>query len=107
MLRILEIILRARQNFLVDKFRTETVALSAELISEVHSSWTAYVQSNVTKGLGANESLPAGDEEAAWPRLAELFQNKAWKQECLKRDEKFDMYFSAAVRQAPMICDRC
>lgn len=102
-----EIILRARQNFLVDKFRAEMVALSVELISEVRSSWTAYVQSNVLKGLGANESLPVGSEETAWPRLAELFQNKAWKQECLKRDEKFDMYFSAAVRRATMINNPC
>ncbi|KAF7985093.1 hypothetical protein HWV62_8979 [Athelia sp. TMB] len=93
-----KIIVRARQNFLVDKFRTETTALSSELITDVRASWTSYVQSKVPKGLGANETLAVGEEEKVWPRLAELFQDKAWKQECLKRDEKFDMYFSAASR---------
>lgn len=34
-----------------------------------------------------------------WPSLQKRFldQDRTWKQECLKRDEKFEMHFSAAV----------
>jgi cysteinyl-tRNA synthetase len=34
-----------------------------------------------------------------WPALQAKFgeADKVWKQECLKRDEKFEMHFSAAV----------
>ncbi|KAF8070794.1 tRNA synthetases class I (C) catalytic domain-containing protein [Lyophyllum atratum] len=93
-----KIIIRARQNHLFDNFRSETKSLSSELISRVDSAWRTFVREKVGKGLAEVERPAEGEEESAWPRLTELMQNKAWKQECLKRDEKFDMYFSSATR---------
>lgn len=37
-------------------------------------------------------------EREAWPALVERFQDKAWRQAGLQRDEKFEMHFNAAVR---------
>ncbi|KAJ7879586.1 tRNA synthetases class I (C) catalytic domain-containing protein [Mycena olivaceomarginata] len=81
-----KIIKRARQNHLLEKFREETKGVSPELITQVHAAWRNHVREQLRKGL----------PESAWPRLAELIQNKDWKQECLRRDEKFDMNFSSA-----------
>lgn len=38
-----------------------------------------------------------GSEEASWTQLSVLMQDAEWKYDCLKRDEKFDMHFTAAV----------
>lgn len=51
----------------------------------------------MSRGLPANEKFTTGDEEIQWSRIVEMTQKQDWKQECLKRDEKFDMYFSSAV----------
>ncbi|KAJ7020017.1 tRNA synthetases class I (C) catalytic domain-containing protein [Mycena alexandri] len=91
-----KIIKRARQNHLLDKFREETKGVSPELIAQVHDAWRTHVRDALSKGLLESDAPKAGDEDKAWPRLAELIQNKDWKQECLRRDEKFDMYFSSA-----------
>ena len=92
-----QIILRARQNHLVERFRARQSALTPELLDFVYSSWTSFVQSKVAKALPETEKPAAGSEADAWSGLSARFQDKAWKQECLKRDEKFDMQFSAAV----------
>ncbi|KAH7909293.1 tRNA synthetases class I (C) catalytic domain-containing protein [Hygrophoropsis aurantiaca] len=93
-----KIILRARQNHLFNHFRSETSSLSTELLDQVRDAWKIYVHQEVSKGL-PHEQRPSSEEyDTAWPRLSQLFQDKAWKSECLKRDEKFEMRFSAANR---------
>ncbi|THH29629.1 hypothetical protein EUX98_g4562 [Antrodiella citrinella] len=67
-----KIILRARQNHLIDAFRSKQTSLTLELLEIVIEAWTDYVQSKAT--------------------------DKAWKQEGVKRDEKFDMHFTGANR---------
>lgn len=79
----------------------ETTVASPGLLAELRDTWRTYVQDKLGQGKGLLESdkpVP-GEEEKSWPRLVELFQNKIWKQECLKREEKFEMQFSAAVGQ--------
>ncbi|KAG5352598.1 hypothetical protein C0989_001632 [Termitomyces sp. Mn162] len=93
-----KIIIRARQNHLLENFRKETKSLSSELINHILSAWRSHVQGKVGKGLSESDRPTEGEEESAWPRLTERIQDNAWKQECLKRDEKFDMYFSSAIR---------
>ena len=93
----LQIILRARQNYVVDAFRARQTALTAELVEFVLQSWTDYVRTKVSKGLPNESRVEAGKEWESWEALVELFQDKAWKQEGLKRDEKFEMHFTAAV----------
>ncbi|KAI0049963.1 hypothetical protein FA95DRAFT_1488235 [Auriscalpium vulgare] len=93
-----KIILRARQNHLVKKYRGETRALSPDLVNEVRAAWESYVRSKVGKGLAESDRPAPGTEWDAWAALAQKFQDKSWKAEGLKRDEKFEMHFSAAAR---------
>ncbi|KAI0081961.1 cysteinyl-tRNA synthetase [Panus rudis PR-1116 ss-1] len=93
-----KIILRSRQNYLTERFRAQQTSLTPELIDMVFNAWTDYVQTKVSKGLAAGDRPEPGEERETWSRLHSLFQDKAWKQECLKRDEKFEMHFSAASK---------
>jgi cysteinyl-tRNA synthetase len=79
----------------------ETSTASPELITTIRDAWRKYVHDKLSqgKGLPDGDKPVTGEEENAWPRLAELFQNKNWKQECSKRDEAFEMHFTAAVGQ--------
>ncbi|KAF8268616.1 tRNA synthetases class I (C) catalytic domain-containing protein [Lactarius quietus] len=93
-----KIILRARQTYLVDKFRTESTSLTQELLDTIQSSWESYVRSKVSKGLPADEVPPIGSERQAWSNLSIKISDKAWKDEAIKKDEKFEMHFTAASR---------
>ncbi|KZT10897.1 uncharacterized protein LAESUDRAFT_721290 [Laetiporus sulphureus 93-53] len=93
-----KIILRARQSHIVDQFRSSTTELSSKLAEQIWAAWSDYVDSKVNKGLPEDEKLAKGAERAAWPALAARSQDKVWKQDCLKRDEKFEMHFTAASR---------
>jgi len=92
-----QIIIRARQGHLVQEFRTSNSTLTPKLVDEIHSAWKDYIRSEVNKGLPENEKIIQGNEEGAWKSLSQKIQDAPWKQECLKRHEKFDMAFSAAV----------
>lgn len=81
----------------MDTFRSETRELTPQVLKFVQESWWEYVLSKVGKGLPETERPGKGKEKETWPQLVARFQDKAWKQECLKRDEKFEMHFSAAV----------
>ncbi|KAJ3563550.1 hypothetical protein NP233_g8870 [Leucocoprinus birnbaumii] len=98
-----KIILRARQNYLFDNFRSDSTTLSADLLATVLEAWIDFVKSRVNKGLPDDQKFVDGNEEATWPKLSELIQRSEWKQECLKRDEKFDMHFTAANRSLSAI----
>lgn len=93
-----KIIVRARQNHLFSQFRKSATTLSADLLSQVSEAWGSYVRENVAKGLPNEEKPSQGEEEVRWPRIAELARDQNRKLECLKRDEKFDMHFTAANR---------
>lgn len=93
-----KIILRARQQFLFNKFKKETTALNSELVDTVRQAWEAYIRSELARGLVEAERPSEGEEEARWANLVERFADKTWKQECLQRNEKFEMHFTAAVR---------
>ncbi|GBE80478.1 Cysteine--tRNA ligase [Sparassis crispa] len=93
-----KIILRARQTHLVNVFRAETTALSPTLIDQVQEAWAAYLDSKVGKGISEAERPSKGKERETWPQIVEQFNNKTWRQDGLKRDEKFEMHFFAANR---------
>lgn len=98
----MQIILRARQTHLLNKFRSEATSLTQGLLDEVRTSWVSYVRSKVSKGLLGEEVPPSGSEWQAWSELSIKAADKAWRNDALKRDEKFDMHFTAAVR--PLAC---
>ncbi|KAF9527326.1 tRNA synthetases class I (C) catalytic domain-containing protein [Crepidotus variabilis] len=83
-----KIIVRARQNHLLEGFKSQTKSLDSSLLETVRQSWKSYVRTRVNKGR----------EDEAWKILTQLYTNTQWKQECLKRDEKFDMHYTAARR---------
>ncbi|KAJ7346841.1 tRNA synthetases class I (C) catalytic domain-containing protein [Mycena albidolilacea] len=91
-----KIIKRARQNHLLDKFTGETKEVSAELITQVHIAWRKHVREQLRKGLLEGDVPKEGNEDDAWYHLVELAQNNDWRQQCIRRDEKFDMHFSSA-----------
>lgn len=98
MLKTFKIIERARQNYLLESFRTQVTSLTSALLDKVRQSWKTYVRTRVNKGLPESDRATEANEEAVWSRISELYSNPEWKQECLKRDEKFDMHYSSAVR---------
>ncbi|KAH9485083.1 putative cysteine--tRNA ligase [Psilocybe cubensis] len=93
-----KIIERARQNHILETFRSQTSTLTPSLLDKIRNSWTSYLRNRVNKGVPENEKIIEGREEESWRTICASYQNSAWKQECLKRDEKFDMYYSAARR---------
>ncbi|KAI9507482.1 tRNA synthetases class I (C) catalytic domain-containing protein [Russula earlei] len=93
-----KIILRARQTHLVNKFRSTVTSLTQELLDEVRSSWCSYVRSKVSKGLPLEDVSPAGLEWRSWSDLSTKAADKAWKDDAIKRDEKFEMHFVTARR---------
>lgn len=58
------------------------------------------MRDKVGKGLPESDKVLEGEEENSWSNIVELARSADWKRECLKRDEKFDMHFSAAVSMA-------
>ncbi|KAI0745279.1 cysteinyl-tRNA synthetase [Earliella scabrosa] len=91
-----KIILRARHNHLISKLRSEITALTPDLVEQVRAAWVSYVKSKVGKGLPESDRPASEMEREAWPALVERFQDKAWRQAGLQRDEKFEMHFNAA-----------
>ena len=98
LLIINQIIERARQDHLFDTFRSQTNTLTSILLSQVRDAWTTYVRDRVSKGVPVNLKPTDGNVNEAWTRISELYKNTEWRQETLKREAKFDMYFTSAVR---------
>ena len=103
-LTIQKIIERARQNHLLETFRSDSISLTSSLLDNARDSWKTYVRTRVSRAVSENEKAIEGTEEAAWIRISELYQTAGWRQECLKRDEKFDMYYSSAVSLIVLCC---
>lgn len=93
-----QIIERARQDHLFDTFRSQTNTLTPILLSQVRDAWRTYVRDRVSKGVPENFKPTEGNEDEVWTRISELYKNNEWRQESLKREGKFDMYFTSAVR---------
>lgn len=93
-----KIIVRARQNYLLDAFRADTSSLSTGLITQIRSAWQTHLREKLGRSLPEAEKPIEGREEEFFHRLQQLAQDKVWKQGCLEKDEKFDMNFSSAER---------
>ena len=92
-----QIILRARQKHLFEQFRDRTSTLSYDLIDKIHVAWKTYVLNKVSKALPDHVKPQSGEEDSGWLRVTDFVQDSGRKAECAKRDEKFDMYLTAAV----------
>lgn len=96
----------------MEKFRADTKLLDANLVSQVYTAWRAFLRNEVAVGLPSDERAlfteNDGELDSQFSQIAELIQNnKEWKQECLKRDEKFDMNFTSAVRTLRKLLPFC
>ncbi|KAF8835344.1 cysteinyl-tRNA synthetase [Paxillus ammoniavirescens] len=95
-----KIILRARQNHLFDNFRSQTSSLTTELLDKVQRAWRLHVSESVSKGLPDSIKPTVETADALWLQIKAIGEDKVQKAECLKRDEKFDMNLTAAIRTA-------
>ncbi|KAG7099644.1 hypothetical protein E1B28_001470 [Marasmius oreades] len=93
-----KIIKRARQTHLLETFRKDTTALTENLFSQVQAAWHNFIRSEIANGLAEEERPSDGTQGEDWSKIVELYQNKAWRQACVRRDERFDMNFSSANR---------
>ncbi|KAF9564747.1 cysteinyl-tRNA synthetase [Agrocybe pediades] len=93
-----KIIIRARQNHLLETFISQTNILDQSLLTRLWNSWNDYVRTRINKGLPENEKAKEGQEKEVWAKISDMYQNREWKQDCLKRDEKFDMHYTSARR---------
>ncbi|KAF9793211.1 tRNA synthetases class I (C) catalytic domain-containing protein [Thelephora terrestris] len=91
-----KIIIRARQGHLVQEFRANNSVLTPRLTDDIHSAWKDYIRLEVNKGLPESDKIVEGQEKRAWEVISKKVQDSTWRQECLRRYEKFDMAFSAA-----------
>ncbi|KAJ3509023.1 hypothetical protein NLJ89_g5438 [Agrocybe chaxingu] len=98
-----KIIERARQNHLLETFISQTDALTPALLAKIRDSWKSYVRTRVSKGVPEAQKAAEGNEDVAWSNISQNYQTAEWKQECLKRDEKFDMHYSSARRSLEAI----
>ena len=97
-LTVNQIIERARQDHLFNTFRSQTNTLTPILLSQVRDAWKTYVRDRVGKGVPENLKPTEGNEDEFWTRISKLYKNNEWRQESLKREGKFDLYFTSAVR---------
>ncbi|KAH0828186.1 hypothetical protein J3R83DRAFT_3889 [Lanmaoa asiatica] len=95
-----KIILRARQNYLFDNFRTQTSSLTSDLVAKVQDAWQSHVLDKVSKGLPDSIKPTAESIHTLWPQIEAIRDDKVKKAECLKRDEKFEMSLGTAIRTA-------
>jgi len=78
------------------------MTLTSNLLNLCYEAWVDYVNIYVDKSLSDGQRLDEGKEEMGWSKLSELIENPEWKRERLKGDERFEMYFTAAVRVLSM-----
>ncbi|KAJ3757808.1 hypothetical protein EV360DRAFT_95027 [Lentinula raphanica] len=75
----------ARQNHLLEKFRSDTSSSDDKLISQVFTAWRTLLRNDLAAALLENERLSSADTNKE--------TNKDWRLECSKRDKRFDMNF--------------
>jgi cysteinyl-tRNA synthetase len=92
-----EIIQRSRENHILKLLREQTEGLTLQLIDEVEDAWRIYFVKILARSLPESDRPVEGTETESWALLLERVKDAAWKAECMKREEKFDMQFKALV----------
>ncbi|KAJ3819750.1 hypothetical protein F5880DRAFT_1625482 [Lentinula raphanica] len=90
----------ARQNHLLEKFRSDTSSSDDKLISQVFTAWRTLLRNDLAAALLENERLSSADTykevDIKFAHISELVERsdqKDWRLECSKRDKRFDMNF--------------
>jgi cysteinyl-tRNA synthetase len=91
-----QIILRARQKYLVAQLVARHAQLSHELVDHVQSAWTAYFEEKL---------LPILGEQLAWPDVVQRVtatgsEGDAARLRWRQKDEKFEMHYDALASSA-------
>lgn len=90
-----KIIVRARQNHLVEQFRAQNPALTQPLLQQVRASWSAYFKKTVEKFAPPSPEPGEVPEEAAWEEISRLNQDATWRAQTVLTEPKFPMWYSA------------
>ncbi|KAG8931240.1 hypothetical protein FRC02_003014 [Tulasnella sp. 418] len=90
-----KIIIRARQNHLLDNLRQTSTALTQELVSQVIEAWDAFFTSKLLKSI-PNVPLPATespeDLQASWDQINDKEKSDVeWWNSAKAADEKFTL----------------
>ncbi|CAO1634863.1 unnamed protein product [Parajaminaea phylloscopi] len=98
-----KIIVRARQNHLVQEFRSQHPTLTGPLLTQVKEAWSAFFTKTIKKL--APPSPEPGDvsDEAAWEEISRLNQDAKWREATLAKEPKFPMWFTALDRSRQAI----
>ncbi|EJT98845.1 cysteinyl-tRNA synthetase [Dacryopinax primogenitus] len=83
-----KIIIRSRQNYLLEQLKAKSTSLTTSLIAEVREAWQQY-----RSGKLATVPNPA---ETAWPDIFQQFTARdPWALQALQQDEKVSMHMAA------------
>ncbi|CAO1626553.1 unnamed protein product [Sympodiomycopsis kandeliae] len=93
-----KIILRARQNHLVDTFRSQHPVITSPLVHQVRESWAAFFKKTIKKFAPpppSGESIDEIPDEAAWEEISRLNSQETWRSQTTQSEPKFSMWFTA------------
>lgn len=93
-----KIILRARQNHLVDTFRSQNPTITPALVQKVRNAWSAFFNKTIKKfapPAPEQEQLKEIPDEAAWEEITRLNTQEAWRAQTTQVEPKFGMWFTA------------
>ncbi|KZO97206.1 cysteinyl-tRNA synthetase [Calocera viscosa TUFC12733] len=83
-----KIIIRSRQNYLLDQLKAKSTSLTPSLIEEVRKAWQQY-------RIGKLAAIP-NPTESAWPDIFQQFTAKDhWAVQAVQQDEKVPMHMAA------------
>jgi cysteinyl-tRNA synthetase len=95
----LKIIVRGREQHLLQAYRDAHQDLSASLKDDIMSAFAAYYQSKLAKSLKDADAQQENESEShAFERLAQKDQcDAAWAKEMREKDEKFGLILGSLV----------
>jgi len=100
-LPLLQIIVRGREQHLLQSYREEHKDLSASLKGDITSASAAYYQSKLAKCLKEADAQQENETESqAFDRLSQKDQcDAAWSKEMREKEEKFGLILGSLVRR--------
>lgn len=91
-----KIIVRARQNHLLDEFKKANPTLTSALVKDVRKSWSAFLTKKKLEQFAP--PAPAGEdihEDAIWEEISRLNGDPKWRAETLAKEPMFGLWFNA------------
>jgi cysteinyl-tRNA synthetase len=91
-----KIIVRARQNHLLDEFKKANPTLTSALVKDVRKSWSAFLAKKKMDQFAP--PAPAGEdvhEDAIWEEISRVNDDPKWRAQTLSKEPMFGLWFNA------------